>query len=219
MIRTYIILAVLLTVAALAASLVLYPQLPAQIPTHWNIRGEVDAYGDKGWAAFLFPEIMAGSLMLAWVIPWLSPKQFEVDRFRSTYWFVVFVLSCLVGLRPWPHALGGTQGADRHTRALLAGILIMFGLIGNVMGKLRRNFWMGVRTPWTIANERVWNDTHRLAAWLFVGAALVGLLLLLLPLSLPATGITVFALIMTAALTPVVYSLVLYKRLEYRGEI
>ena len=63
---------------------------------------------------------------------------------------------------------------------------------------------MGVRTPWTIASERVWNDTHRLAAWVFVGAALVGLLLLLLPLSLPATGIAVFALIMTAALTPVV---------------
>ena len=96
----------------------------------------MDAYGDKGWAAFLFPEIMAGSLMLAWVIPWLSPKQFEVDRFRSTYWFIVFVLSCLAayvhGLMLW----AGLTGPIDTTRALLAGLLIMFALIGNVTGKL-----------------------------------------------------------------------------------
>ena len=60
------------------------------------------------------------------------------------------------------------------TRAMLAGLMIMFGLMGNVMGKVRRNFWVGVRTPWTLASDRVWNDTHRLAGQLFVGAAVIG---------------------------------------------
>jgi len=105
------------------------------------------------------------------------------------------------------------------TRALLAGVLLMLALIGNVLGKVRRNFWIGVRTPWTLANERVWNDTNRLAGRLFVAAAVVGLPLLLLPLHQLALTIVVFILIMTAALGPAIYSLVLYKRLERRGEV
>lgn len=92
-------------------------------------------------------------------------------------------------------------------------------LIGNVLGNVRRNFWVGVRTPWTIASERVWNDTHRLAARLFVVAALAGLAVILLPLPLAAVSITTFVLIMAAALVPVFYSLWDYKRLQWRGEL
>jgi len=86
------------------------------------------------------------------------------------------------------------------TRALLAGVLLMLALIGNVLGKVRRNFWIGVRTPWTLANERVWNDTNRLAGRLFVAAAVVGLPLLLLPLHQLALTIVVFILIMTRSI-------------------
>jgi hypothetical protein len=100
---------------------------------------------------------------------------------------------------------------------MLAGILVMFSLLGNVMGKVRRNFYVGVRTPWTLASERVWNDTHRLAAKLFVGAGIIGLLAVVLPLPLPAVIITVVASMIVAGLIPVVYSLILYKRLESWG--
>jgi len=124
----------------------------------------VDGYGAKSWAAFLMPEVMAGLLVLFLALPWLSPKQFQVDAFRPTYWFIAFVVLCLMayihGLMLWSAAAGAVD----TTRALLAGVLLMFGLMGNVLGKVRRNFWVGVRTPWTLANERVWNDTHRLAA-------------------------------------------------------
>jgi immunity protein, SdpI family len=219
MTRAYFWLSVVATVAALAASLVLYPRLADEIPIHWNIQGQVDGYGSKTWAAFLMPGAMAGMLALFLALPWLSPKHFELDSFRSTYWFIVLVIMLLVaythGLMLWAAAAGRVD----ITRALLVGLLLMFGLIGNVMGKVRRNFWVGVRTPWTIANERVWNDTHRLAGKLFVAAAAIGLATLLLPLPLPAVSIAVFTLIMTAALLPVLYSLIHYKRLARRGEI
>jgi uncharacterized membrane protein len=91
--------------------------------------------------------------------------------------------------------------------------------MGNVLGKVRRNFWVGVRTPWTLASERVWNDTHRLAARLFVVAAVAGLAIVVLPISLPAMSITVFILIIVSAVLPVFYSLAHYKWLERRGEI
>ena len=120
----------------------------------------------------------------------------------------------LHGLLTWA-ALAGKVDI---TRAMLAGMLIMFGLLGNVLGKVRRNFYVGVRTPWTLASERVWNNTHRLAARMFVGASVLGFFgALLLPVE--AAVITVLVVIFAAALVPVGYSLVLYKRLERQGEV
>jgi uncharacterized membrane protein len=99
-------------------------------------------------------------------------------------------------------------------RAILCGTFLFIILFGNVMGKLRRNFYIGVRTPWTLADERVWNATHRFAARTFVASGLVGLALSILGLFLWA----ILALLV-GALAPVVYSLVYYKQLERRGEL
>lgn len=220
MTRVYVVGALLILAASLGASLILYNQMPEQIPTHWNLEGKIDGYGSKQWAAFLLPGMTAGLLLVFSVLPWLSPKRFEVDSFRSTYWFIGLVITATMayihGLMLWA-ALASTP-LD-ITRALLAGLLIMFGLMGNVLGKVRRNFYVGVRTPWTIASERVWNDTHRLAGRLFVVAALVGLVALVPLFPMPASSIAVFVLIMAAALFPVGYSLWLYKKLEQTGEL
>jgi uncharacterized membrane protein len=162
---------------------------------------------------------MLGLLGLFVALPWLSPKQFTLDTFQSTYGFIIIVILATMayihGLTLWA-ALAGQVDI---TRALLAGLLIMFGLMGNVMGKVRRNFWVGVRTPWTLASDRVWNDTHRLAGRMFVGAAVLGLVCLLLPIPLPVISIAALALLLSAALLPVGYSLVHYKRLARRGEL
>jgi uncharacterized membrane protein len=219
MTRGYLVVSTVLIGGALVASAVLYPWVPEMIPTHWNLEGEIDDYGNKQWALFLVPGMMVGLLSLFLALPWLSPKQFSLDSFRSTYGFIVVLLMATLayihGLTLWA-ALAGQVDI---TRALLAGLLIMFGLMGNVLGKVRRNFWVGIRTPWTLASDRVWNDTHRLAAQWFVGAAAVGLICVLLPLPLPVVTIATIALIMSAALFPVGYSLVHYKRLESRGEL
>src|SRR6185436_13038734 len=218
MTRLYVVLSLLLTAAALVATLIIYPQLPEKIPIHWNIHGVVDGYGGRTWS-LLTPAILVGILLLFWVIPWLSPKHFEVDSFRSTYWFIVLVMT---GLFVYIHGLlmwAAWSGKVDITRPMLAGILVMFALLGNVLGKVRRNFYVGVRTPWTLASERVWNDTHRLAAKLFVGAGIIGLAAVVLPLPLPAVIITVVASMIIAGLIPAVYSLILYKRLEKLGEL
>lgn len=184
MTRIYVLLCVVIVAATLAASLILYPQMPEKIPTHWNIQGQIDAYGPKQWAAFLMPAVLAGLLLLFWAIPYLSPKHFEVDSFRSTYWFIILAVSLLMaffhGLTLWA-ALADQQKPVDITRLILAGLLIMFALIGNVLGKVRCNFFIGVRTPWTLASQRVWNDTHWLTGRMFVGAAVVGLLAVVLP--------------------------------------
>ena len=212
-------LAIVFPLVALAASAVLYPQFPERVPIHWNIHGQVDGWGDKAWAVFLTPGIMTAMLALFAAFPWLSPKRFSLDSFLGVYWFIIATIEVTMayihGLTLWAAWIGPVD----ITRAMLIGLLAMFGLIGGAMRGVRQNFWVGVRTPWTIASERVWNDTHVLAARTFIAAAVIGMLAAILPFPIEAVAGIVIALIMGAAFTPVIYSLVHYKALERRGEI
>ena len=119
-------------------------------------------------------------LVLFAFLPALSPKNFEVDSFRSTY---LYIMVLMIGLFAYIH--GGDPAGDLAEvqqgqkfmdigRALIGGMFLFFALLGNVMGKVRKNFYIGVRVPWTLASDRVWNDTHRLAAWLMVGGGILG---------------------------------------------
>jgi uncharacterized membrane protein len=162
--RTAVIVGLLLTAAALVYALVLYPALPDQIPTHWGIDGRVDGWGDKQWAAFVGPVAMGVLLGLLFLLPWLSPQSFSVEAFRSTFNYLMVVLIGLMGFLHFISLQAALRPDLDLARVLMSGLFLCFALIGNVLGKVRRNFWMGVRTPWTLASERVWIATHRLAA-------------------------------------------------------
>ncbi len=203
-----------LTALAALASVVLYPSMPEQVPIHWNIRGEIDGYGAKSWALFLCPGLMALLIGMFAILPWLSPKHFEVTTFRSTYLWLMILLTVLVG---YIHALTLLAGLGWHfpmDRVLVGGMFLFFAMLGNVLGKVRCNFWVGIRVPWTLASERVWNDTHRLAAWLWVAGGLLGGVLALAGWPLVSMGVLVVIVVV-----PIVYSLIHYKRLERRGEV
>jgi uncharacterized membrane protein len=87
--------------------------------------------------------------------------------------------------------------------------------MGNVIGKVRKNFYIGIRVPWTLASDRVWNDTHRMAGWLWVGAGILGFGLIVLR----APIYFAIVLLVAAGLIPVVYSFLHYKALERRGAL
>lgn len=218
----WLCLSIVLTLAAAAASLYLgwyAPEcLPNRVPIHWNIHGEPDGFVPRDHILpylLILPAVMALMVALTLILPWLSPKQFEVDRFRSTW---NYLMAVVVALFAYIHAVslaaGAGVGLDMN-KVLVGGMFLFFALFGNVLGKVQRNFWMGVRTPWTLASETVWVRTHRLAAYLFVGGGLVGFAAVLAGVPLVAC----FVVILVAALTPVVYSLVLYKRLERQGRL
>ena|SRR5215469_2046519 len=151
----------LLTAAVLVATLVVYPHLPGSVPTHWNMRGEPDAYSPK-WTLFLIgPGLMAGMMSLMHFLPWFSPKRFEVDNFRSTYLQIMLIVVAMIGYFSAVILWSSVGHRFDVGRAIIGGTFLLFGSLGNLMGKVRRNFYIGVRTPWTLANERVWNTTHR----------------------------------------------------------
>jgi uncharacterized membrane protein len=100
-------------------------------------------------------------------------------------------------------------------KVFVGGIFLFLALVGNVLGKVQRNFYLGIRTPWTLADETVWIRTHRVGSWLMTGGGLACFVALL-------SGVPVWLLFiafMLVALAPVLYSLVLYKRLEREGKL
>jgi uncharacterized membrane protein len=219
MTRVYWMISVALVAITVGVTAWLYGGLPEQIPTHWNIRGEVDGYGGK-WTLFIFPAMMVAMLALFYFLPALSPKQFDVNSFRPTY---LYIMVLCIGLFAYMDGviLYVTRQAVRKEatidlgRAFIAGMFLFFALLGNVMGKVRKNFYIGVRVPWTLASDRVWNDTHRLAAWVFVAAGVIGfgMIILGVPIIYP------IVVLVLSALVPVIYSFVHYKSLERRGAL
>jgi uncharacterized membrane protein len=220
--KRWLLLALLLTAAAVAASLYvylgLYDRLPQRLPTHWNIRGQADGWVDRGDALFALlavPAVMALMTLLGLVLPWLSPRQFDVERFRPTYEYVMLLVVALFGYVHLALLMGYVNHDVNVGRLLAGGFCVFFAFLGNVMGKIRRNFWMGVRTPWTLASEAVWVGTHRLAAWVWTAGAVACAVAVLLGAPL----VWCFAGLIIVLLVPAVYSLVLYKRLEKQGKL
>jgi uncharacterized membrane protein len=211
-----------LTALAFGATLYVWfgerERLAEQVPIHWNFQGEPDRYVPREQVLpylFILPGVMVGCVLLTLVLPWLSPRQYDVERFRPTYNFVMMLLVAIMGYLQAVSLAAMLQVKMDFNRVLLGGLFLCLALLGNVLGKVQRNFWIGVRTPWTLASETVWIRTHRLAAWLFVGGALAGFVGIMAGLN-PALCFVLFGV---PALIPVLYSLVLYKRLEAQGKL
>ena len=191
-----------------------YPELPARVPVHWNAAGGIDGWGERH-TVLIHSAFMAGLAALWLVLPKISPKRFAVDGFESTWWFCGMLMVCLVAYIQCMHLWAAWKPGFPMDRAVLGGLGLLFVLLGNVMGKVRRNFWLGIRTPWTLANERVWYATHRLAAKSMVAGGLVTLIVALAGLP----GVVAVVALLGAALAPVAFSLVYYKRLERAGTL
>jgi uncharacterized membrane protein len=193
--------------------------LKEQIPTHSNAAGEVDKWTPREailpqW--LILPGVMVAMVGLFALLPWLSPEGFEIDRFRSTFFFLMAVVTLLFAYIQLMFVMGGVQGVQLNTtRWLLGGMSLFFALLGNRLGKVQRNFFVGVRTPWTLASEAVWIQTHRLTAWLWTPGGLV-----LAVISFAGLSVWLWiAGMMLMAFTPVIYSLWLYKHLEKQGRL
>jgi uncharacterized membrane protein len=212
--RKYYLVALLVTALVAMADVWAYPRLPETVATHWNLHGVANGWGPR-WVLFLVgPALMVVLMLLMRVLPWLSPKNFEVDTFRVTYLQIMLILVCVAGYLQLVLLWVAMGHAMNVGRAVVGGVCLLYMLLGNLMAKVRRNFYVGIRTPWTLASERVWNVTHRFGAKTMVVGGLLGLLLTVAGFY----GWPVLVVLLAGALAPVVYSLVVYKQMEARGE-
>jgi uncharacterized membrane protein len=205
----------LVLISAIASALAL-AWLPDRIPTHWNFQGEVDGHGPK-WTVLLFPATMIFLVGLFSAMPWLSPRGFEIDLSLKVYLQLMLILAGLFTFINVMILYGSFTGV-LVGRLMIGGICVFLGLVGNLLGKVDRNFFIGVRTPWTLASERVWIETHRLAAWLAVAGSIVSVVLLLLCIP-PIPVWVAFVVIMASFVYPALHSLILYKRFQSQGTL
>ncbi len=213
--QRYFLGATAVIVAVSAGIVVAYPHLPSIVPIHWDAHGQVNGWGPK-WSLFIYgPGIMSLIVALFAALPWLSPKHFEIDSFRPTYLYLMIVVVSMLAYIQFLVLIAALGVVMDVSRAVEGGICLLIALLGNVMGKVRRNFFVGIRTPWTLANEQVWNATHRMGARTFFVGGLLGLIAVILraPFWLP------IAAILIAVLVPAIYSLVFYKQLERHGAL
>ena len=191
-------------------SLAVYPLLPERIPVHWGLSGDVDGWTAKWPGAFMAPALALGIWLLLQVLPKVDPRRRNYERFQETYWVLVNVIIGFIGLvhvlslgtaLGWPIAV---------PRVILVLVGLLFVALGNYLPRLRPNWWMGIRTPWTLENDRVWRDTHRLGGKTFVVAGLLMMIAAFLPPAL-ALAAMVGAMLLGAGV-PLVYSYVLWRR-------
>lgn len=156
---------------------VFWGRLPEQIPMHWNIAGEVDGYASKGalWPLCCISPALA--LMLQF-LPRLDPKKENYRRFQKIYDLVGILVSCLmlfpIGITVLSALNPGALNVGRLTMGVIS---VIFILLGAVMGKIKSNWFMGIRTPWALSDPDVWNKTNRMGGWVFFLAGVVTLLL------------------------------------------
>ncbi|HHV57879.1 MAG TPA: DUF1648 domain-containing protein [Firmicutes bacterium] len=199
-------------VGTLALGLYLEPRLPAQVPNHWNWRGEVDGYAGRTFAVLFQPLLTAGLYLLFLVLPRVDPHRANYARFAGTYQVIKVLLVVFLSgmqLAILGTALGYVSGP---TLFLRLGLPLLFIFFGNVMGQIRHNYFVGIKTPWTLASEEVWQRTHRAAARLWVAAGLVGAVGALFP---PAIGMPLLVVALSVAgIVPLVHSYLLWRRLQ-----
>lgn len=199
----------LLIAAMWAFALAVYPRLPERVPTHWNLRGEADGWGGPG-AAFLFPAIATGLVLLMWVLPRIDPRRANWEKFRGE---VRLIVAVLVLVCAWIQAvaLGAALGWNVDTgRAVMGGVGVLLAVIGNYLPRIRSNWFLGIRTPWTLSSERVWRDTHRIGGRAFVLGGVAMVLAGFVPGAF-ARVLSVGAVAVAAGI-PVVYSYLAWRR-------
>lgn len=213
--RSHIGFCVFLIVMAAIAIATKYADLPAAVPVHWNFNGRPDGYGPRAMVWLLGPGLMGIMLVIGLGLPWLSPRRFELAPFTATYSYFIVVIVAALGLfqAAVVHEMP-TGSLDMHRTIYVGGFMLLI-LLGNPMGKVKRNFYVGIRTPWSLTNDRVWHATHRLGARLMVGSGFLGLIAVF-------AGAGPWVLVPLAggwAVIIAMFSLAYYKHLKKNGQL
>ena len=209
--RTTTIVVLLMIVVATLAGLLLWNRLPEQMASHWDINDQVDGYMPKFWGVFMVPLITLGMFVLFLVIPSIDPLKANIAQFREAFnLFIVLMVAFMLYIYGLTLAWSLGYTGFRMSSSMLPAIGLLFIFIGFMLRQAKRNFFIGIRTPWTLSSDRVWNKTHQIGSTLFIVAGLLAVIGSIFGgttafwmLMVPIFGSTIFL---------VVYSYVLYKQ-------
>jgi uncharacterized membrane protein len=185
-----------------------YPHLPTQFASHWNAAGQVNGSLSRGWGAFLFPVIFVLIALLLLAIPRIDPRRENIAKFRSYFDIFLIVLALFfyyiyLLMLLWNVGYEFNLGA-----AIIPPIAALIYIIGMILPHTHPNWFVGIRTPWTISSDAVWHETHRVGGWAFRACGIIAFLGIFF--SPPVALWFIVAPIVVSAVGLVIYSYVLY---------
>jgi len=200
-----LIISSLVILLPILVGVILWNQLPEQLPSHWNAAGQIDGWSSKPFAVFGIPLILLSVQWLCVLGSLADPKnRNHPSKVLHLVFWIIPLLSVVLLAITYAVALGKTVRIE-IVMPVLMGLLLT--IIGNYLPKCKQNYTIGIKIPWTLNSEENWNRTHRFAGRLWVVCGLVILL----------TGFfggfwIFFILVLLMVLAPVFYSYLLYRR-------
>ncbi|HZK84717.1 MAG TPA: SdpI family protein [Desulfosporosinus sp.] len=188
-----------------------YPSLPDKVPTHWNMNGEVNGYGGRLFGAFGLPAISLATYLMFLVLPHIDPKKKNYDQFKSTYQFLKYLLILFFLGTEVMTLLIATGSIVNKPIFIQIMVSLLFIFIGNVMGRVKHNYFVGIKTPWTLASEEVWRKTHRMAAPLWVLGGIINIMLAFSGTTI--NGIGFIIIVAVISIVPMAYSYIAYQQI------
>jgi uncharacterized membrane protein len=174
--RKYEVIILLLILTSFVLGIYFYPKMPDKMASHWNERGEVDGYMTKFWGLFLMPFVSIGLLLLFIIIPKIDPLKANIEKFRGYYdrfMVLLIIFFTYIHLLTIAWNLGLRFNLLQF---LTPAFAFLFYYCGILVENTKRNWFVGIRTPWTLSNEKVWNKTHKIGGKLFKIAGIIALL-------------------------------------------
>ena len=209
--RTFWLIYLILMLLTAAVTLWAYPRLPDIIPTHWNAQGQADNFSEKSGSIWILPIMMVGVTLLLVFLPKLDPLRKNVALFSDVYYAFVLVVN---GFFLYLHLLTLWIGMGSRIQMVQWMVPAYAGLCaccGWMVGRAKPNWFIGLRTPWTLSDERVWDQTHALGRKTFYLAAAATLPGIFWP---KAAFFFLIGPLMAAAFIPVIYSYFLHRKLH-----
>lgn len=199
----------IIIVITMATAFYFYEFLPEQVITHWDISGQPNGWSSKEFASFFFPALLLVMYLLFQWFPRLDPRKGNYKKFTNAYRFFIFAIILFMALIYFITNLvnlGVDLDVGKSVMSLVGLLLI---IIGSILDKVKSNWFIGIRTPWTLSSETVWKQTHIFAKKVFTVGGLVLLVSQFLPENLQWPA---FIIVILFLITPAIYSYFLYKK-------
>jgi uncharacterized membrane protein len=202
---------ILLALVGVVASLAVYERLPESMAVHWDLDGNPNGWMPRPFGAFFLPVFLLVLWQIMRVLPRIDPRQENYPGFAAAYEAIIAATLLLLFAT---HGIVLGQALGYHVpiaRLVPALVGALFVVMGTAMPRMKPNWWVGVRTPWTLSNDRVWSRTHRLAGFSMTAA---GLVMIAAALVLPPRfrGAVMLAAATAGIIGPVLYSFLTWRR-------
>lgn len=187
--------------------LFVYSEMPDMMPTHFDFNNEPDSYSSKEFALFGLPLLMIGIYLFTYFIVNADPRRkYQNDKILNVTFLTIPVISILVTLLTISSSRGNTPDIGLWINVLIS---IIFIFLGNYLPKTKRNYTVGIKIPWTLHSDKVWEKTHRFGGKVFVIGGFIALIMSFISSKI------VFGIYLLVAFIPMIYSYKVYKELDY----